>query len=62
MSDIGKSDYELGYDAARKDFTVEIDHLHSRLGYCYTQMNNKLVQPIMTYEEWLGQIDKVLAR
>lgn len=36
--------------------------LHARLGYCYSQMNNKLAQPVMSYEEWLGQIDKVIAK
>lgn len=36
--------------------------LHARLGYCYTMMNSKLVQPIMSYEEWLNQIDRAISK
>lgn len=36
--------------------------LHARLGYCYSQMNNALVQPLMTYETWIEAIDEVISK
>jgi len=47
-------------ELAKQEPVMHIEKNAKRLEYCYSKQMEQLVHPIMTYEEWITAIDKIM--